>query len=219
MSATEDHRGADRFVVVEPLSGSFGSAAVSIRNLAFQGAQIEHAQPLRLATKARLWFKQGAVSASVQGTIVWSHLSRTPNSEGKLLYLSGVRIDEEMTTFRDALETLASQGFLRLDAESLGRKRERAEQQQRERSKKPVVTLLRHESAIPSDQILLIQQARERLRANPDESLKWYNRAKFSVTDKEVLHHREDVLAVWEYLDRSVDLDTIVQVIDSLKNR
>lgn len=167
MSSTEDHRGADRFVVVEPLSGSFGSAAVSILNLAFQGAQIEHAQPLRLATKARLWFKHGEVSASVQGTVVWSHLSRTPNREGKLLYHSGLRIDEEMKPFRDALETLAAQGLVRLDAESLDRKRERELQQQKDRSKKPVVMMLRTTEAIPPDQILLIQQARERLRVIP----------------------------------------------------
>jgi hypothetical protein len=220
MTSVKDHRAADRFIVIEPLPGSFGGAAVTILNMAHQGVQIEHAQPLRLSTKARLWFKHGAVAASVQGTVLWSHLSRTPNEQGKLLYRSGVRIDEDMKPFRDAMEKLATNGLIRLDVESLERKRRRIEELERARTGAPTVTLMRGvEATIPSDQVLLIQQARERLQANPDEALKWYNRAKFSTTDETILHHREDVLAVWEYLDRSVDLATILRVIDGVKAR
>jgi len=220
LTSIKDHRGADRFVVVEPLPGSFGSAAVVILNMAYQGVQIEHAQPLRLATTARLWFKRGEVEASVSGTVVWSHLSRTPNAKGKYLYHSGIRVDEEMTPFREAMESLAAKGEIHLDVESLERKRKRVEEMERERTGKPVVTMMRSpEANIPSDQVLLIQQARERLRSNPEESLKWYHRAKFSTTDETILHNREDVLAVWEYLDRSVDLSTIQRVIDGFKIR
>jgi hypothetical protein len=220
MMSVKDHRAADRFIVIEPLSGSFGAAAVTILNMAHQGVQIEHAQPLRLATKARLWFKRGAVAASVQGTVLWSHLLHTPNEKGKLLYRSGVRIDEDMKPFSDAMEKLAVNGLIRLDVESLDRKRKRLEELERARIGAPMVTLMRGVDApIPSDQVLLIQQARERLQANPDEALKWYNRAKFSTTDETILHHREDVLTVWEYLDRSVDLATIQRVIDGSKAR
>jgi len=220
MSNLSDHRGADRFIAVEPLSGSFGAASVEILNLADHGVQIEHAQPLRLATKARLWFKHSGITAAASGIVVWSHLSRTPNAKGKFLYHSGIRIDEDMTPFRDAINQLTGQGLARLDVASMERKRKRAEEAERQRIGKPIVTMMRSaEANIPSDQILLIQQARERLQANPDEALKWYNRAKFSTTDETILHHREDVLAVWEYLDRSVDLATIQRVVDGLKSR
>jgi len=220
MQTVRDHRAQDRFIVVEPLSGSFGAAAVAILNMAYQGVQIEHAQPLRLATRSRLSFRRGDVGATVGGTVVWSHLSRTPNEKGKYLYHSGIRIDEEMTRFRDAMENLAGAGLIRLDVESLERKRKRLAEMERERTGKPVVTLMRGaEVNVPSDQVLLIQQARERLRANPDESLKWYHRAKFSTTDETILHHREDVLAVWEYLDRSIDLATVLRVVDGAKSR
>ncbi|HJW92847.1 MAG TPA: hypothetical protein VJ901_04455, partial [Thermoanaerobaculia bacterium] len=62
---------------------------------------------------------------------------------------------------------------------------------------------------IPPDQVMLIQHARERLRSHPDEALKWYNRAKYALVEDdtaigESLRHRDDVLAVWEYLERSV---------------
>jgi hypothetical protein len=220
MQTVKEHRGADRFVVIEPLPGSFGAAAVTILNMAHQGVQIEHAQPLRLSTRARLWFKHGAVAASVQGKVLWSHLSHSTDENGKLLYRSGIRIDEDMKPFTDAMEKLAFSGLIRLDVESLDRKRKRLEELERARIGTPTVTLMRGvEATIPSDRVLLIQQARERLQANPDEALKWYNRAKFSTTDETVLHHREDVLAVWEYLDRSVDLATIQRVIDGVKMR
>src|SRR5437868_4976196 len=107
MESLQEHRGADRFVVNEPLIGSFGSAAVTILNMADLGLQVEHAQPLRLGTKARLWFRRGDIGASVQAIVVWSHLSRTPNEQGKLLYHSGLRIEENAKQFTDALELFA----------------------------------------------------------------------------------------------------------------
>src|ERR1051326_2751890 len=128
MQSVRDHRGGDRFIVIEPLPGSFGAAPIAILNMAYQGVQIEHAQPLRLATKARLFFKHAAATAAVHGTVGWSHLSPAHNAKRKCLYRSGIRIDEEMTRFRSAMESLAEEGFIRPDDESLERKRKRLEE-------------------------------------------------------------------------------------------
>jgi len=119
--------------------------------------------------------RQARVSA--QGLIVWSHLSKRPSADGKLLYRSGVR--------------WAKPGQLKVF---------RSEQ-------------------IPPDQVMLIQHARERLRSHPDEALKWYNRAKYALVEDdtaigESLRHRDDVLAVWEYLERSVPIETIASVFE-----
>jgi hypothetical protein len=75
---------------------------------------------------------------------------------------------------------------------------------------------------VSADQVLLIQHARDRLRTHPDEALKWYNRAKYSIAQSAVgtpdmLYHREEVLAVWEYLERTVELQTIARVFDMKK--
>ena len=70
-------RRTHRFGAVEPLPGGFGSASITILNLASRGVQIEHSQPLRLALNGRLWFRRGDVAVSVQGRVVWSHLSKT----------------------------------------------------------------------------------------------------------------------------------------------
>ena len=75
---------------------------------------------------------------------------------------------------------------------------------------------------IPPDQILLVQHARERpLRANPEEALKWCNRAKFAMAETpgstDPIPNREEVRAVWEYLGRTIDVSTIVQVFEKMR--
>jgi len=215
-----DLRSTDRFVADERLAGSFGSASVTVIDLAEQGAQIEHTQPLRLGYRARFWFKRVDVSVSTQALVVWSHLSKTPNSDGRLLYRSGLRIEEGIEDFATALRQLFRTGVVHRDLEGLNRKRKRIEEKEQERWGKPVMKMLRAEQELPADQVLLIQHARERLRSHPDEALKWYNRAKYAFTEDgsqigtDTIRHREDVLAVWEYLERSVDIATIVRVFE-----
>lgn len=216
----KDLREAERFVVLEPLIGSFGSASVAILNLAEHGMQIEHAQPLRLGIRGRVWFKRGDVAVNNQGVIIWSHLSKTPNDKGKYLYHSGIRFETQDVTMLEALDALSNQGVVRLDEHSLERKQQRLDAMQQERRNRPLFKVIRADSDIPSDQALLIEHARARLRSNPDEAKKWYNRARYALTEDysragaEAIRHREDVLAVWEYLERSVDLSTIVKVFE-----
>ncbi|SRR5712691_11375500 len=216
----QDLRGSERYVVTEALSGSFGSAQVTLVDVAEQGAQIEHPQPLRLATKGRLWFKRGEVSVSLHAFVVWSRLSKTPNDHGKYLYRSGLRIDEGAAEFLSAMQMLAEHGAIRKDTDSLERKRKRHEQREQERVGKSVMKYVPTESDISPDQVLLIQHARERLKENFDEAQKLFSRAYFALRDSrtgmgtELTKYPEDVLAVWEYLERSVPLSTIKRVFD-----
>jgi len=90
----------------------------------------------------------------------------------------------------------------------MARKQQRLTDRQEER--KSAIKVVRTTQQIPSDQILLVQHARERLRANPEEALKWYNRAKFALAEGggnfDPMPNREEVLAVWEYLERTIDV-------------
>ncbi len=122
--AASELRSVERYIVDTPFSGSFGAASVCVLNIAIRGVFIEHAHPLRIRTAARLWFKRDDVTISVQGMVVWSHLSKTANDKGKLLYNSGILI-EETAAFSAAIETLLRRGLIRRDTESLERKRQR----------------------------------------------------------------------------------------------
>src|SRR6202171_4766639 len=154
----KDLRSGERWLLDEPVVGSFGAAEVTVVNVAEQGVQLTHAQPLRLATRARLWFRRGTIAVNVHGMIVWSHLSKNPNHEGKYLYQSGVRVESSADEFARTLTDLSSHHLLRRDAGSLERKRQRL--LERENAPRPVMKWLRPDSDIPSDQILLVQQAR-----------------------------------------------------------
>ena len=214
----KDQRTIERYVVVEPLLGSFGAAAITIIDIAEQGAQIEHAQPLRLASRGRLWFKRGEVSASVHALVIWSRLSDKPNDEGKLLYRSGLRVEDSGETFAPAIQALADHSVIKRDTESLERKRRKFVERETERSSKPSIKMIKTEDISP-DQALLIQHARERLQNDPDEAQKWYNRARYAIVESTApiaaeIRGRDDVLAVWEYLERSIPLSTIVRVFE-----
>jgi len=218
MSEINELRTSDRFGAVEPLAGGFGAASVTILNLASRGVQIEHTQPMRLSLNGRLWFRRGDVTVSIQGRVVWSHLSKTRDANGKLLYHSGIHVPEEAGDLAGAIAALARHGFIQKDGDSLDRKRATAEEKEQQRQARPVAKLVRVGHDVDSDTALLILQARDRLRANPAEAVKWYNRAKFSIIDSgtpvstDQLRHREETLAVWEYLERTIDLAIIERV-------
>jgi hypothetical protein len=214
----KDLRASQRFLVTEPLAGSFGSASIAVLDISEHGVQVEHAQPVRIGTRARLWFKRGDIAVNIQGRVTWSHLSKTPNEKGKLLYRSGIQLDNTGPEYVTALQGLVDKGVIRRDDESLEKKRKRLLDRETDRTTKPVVKIIRPEIDVSPDQVLLIQHARERLKSNPAEKIKWSNRAKFAVAEtgsllaSDSIRDREDVLAVWEYLDRTIDLATIVKV-------
>lgn len=219
----QELRISERFRTSEPLAGSFGSASVTLVDVSSAGAQIEHAQPLRIGTRARLWFKRGEVAVSVTAHSLWSHLSKTPNAQGKYLYVSGLRLEYETRDFHHALQTLLDRGVISPDRESLDRKRQRQLERQQQKASRPSIKYLRPEVEIPGDQQLMIEHARKQLLADPVEAQRWYHRAKYVITHGQAnvaidaIRNREDVLAVWEYLERSVDISTIAIVFERLR--
>ncbi|HXG58368.1 MAG TPA: hypothetical protein VNL91_05060 [Thermoanaerobaculia bacterium] len=215
-------RVSERYLAIEPLLGSFGVASVSILDIAEQGVQVEHAQPLRIATKGRLWFKKDDIVVSVPGIVIWSHLSKNANEKGKLLYHSGIRVDDPSAAFAGAVEALVVRGVIRADPKSLDRKRLRLLKKQHERFGTRG-RVLRHDEAIGSEQAVLIQHARTLLEANPEEARRWTQRAKYALTQSagsaaaDIDQHADEALAVWEYLDRMVDLGTITRFLNDGK--
>ena len=90
--------------------------------------------------------------------------------------------------------------------------------EERERSKRqPGIKFFGGQAPrIPDDVILLVRQTRQRLQANPEESVKWLNRAKYSLdASGSQVRLRDDVIAVWEYLERSVELDIIARILNT----
>jgi len=217
MSTTESHelRSYERYHATPPILGSFGSAEIHVIDIGEQGAQIEHTQPLRLGTVARLWFRAGDFAVQAQALAVWSKFSKK--------YRTGLRIEEGAADFAAAIPELERRGLIHRDSESLERKRKLREERELAKKMSPAMRIVRSDVDVPSHQALLIEHALDGLRANPDEAQKWYSRAYFASRQgqgpmaAEMAKYHEDVLAVWEYLERSLPLQLIARVFEKRK--
>jgi hypothetical protein len=219
MPEPQELRTADRFDLAPPLEGLFGNATVTIHNVGVRGVQVEHSDPLRLGLEARLTTSvpEWPEKIDLRGRVVWSRLSKRPDVGGKYLYRSGIRFNEDVYFSPKALGQLARAGVARLDQRSLERKREALLRRDQQRATHSTKAAQRVE--ISADHLLLVQHARNQLQMNPTEAQKWYQRARFSpaVLDGTQLPYREDVVAVWEYLGRTVDIEIVAAAFEEKK--
>ncbi|HEX8152323.1 MAG TPA: hypothetical protein VF698_04315, partial [Thermoanaerobaculia bacterium] len=124
-------------------------------------------------------------------------------------YRAGLLINEKPELMRLAIGQLCEMNRATLDTQSLRLKLKilRA----RARQLAPSYAASIEASGVPAEQYLLIHGVREELRLNPDEALHWYRRARLVINDPATrqvapgIADHPDALAVWEYLDRSVD--------------
>lgn len=215
-------RRTTRHLALVPLKAYLGQSEVVIHDLSEGGFQVEHPDPIKLSSSIVITFDNPKTFETIEFRVrvVWSRLSSTPNARGKLLYRSGLRIEQAEETNRSALRKLIASST-RADVEALDRKRKKLSDIAKEKAARPVIKVLRQSSALPNDQLQMILQARKHLRSNPVEGLRWHNRARFSLTDDQIkslnemnIHYRDDVLAVWEYLDRRYPIPLIAKAFE-----
>jgi len=187
-SRIEELRSTDRFDLLPSLEGEWNGADVRIENLSARGARIETPRPMASSSSGTLTFAVAALKISVDAAVAWSSMKSVNPS----MYRSGLIIDEA--------------GVAILDTHSLALKlkviRARARQ---------LASHAKEMSGVPTEQYLLIQCVREELRLNPDEAMHWYRRARMTIADPATrtaapaIADHPDALAVWEYLDRTID--------------
>lgn len=131
----EDLRKADRFVVTDLLTVTFGPADGTLLNLSISGAQVSHPQALRIGTVGRLAFRRADVIVAAQARVIWSHV--VPSAGGKLAYHSGLRIEGEDPQYAMAVNALLRAGAIRQDLDSLDKKREREQVREEKRKSGP----------------------------------------------------------------------------------
>ena len=220
-----DTRGQTRFVFRFPIEGTFNAYAIRLCNISSSGAQIEHADPLKLQSTAKLVINlpRSVDTITMRGQIVWSKLSRTPNEEGRYLYRSGVRLDGHSAALAATVDRIITVYSGEEDRESLDRKRDLLKE-------KMAKDLLRQQSAsldstwrrlptsqrtVDPDKALLIEQTLMRLQREPQEIARLAIRARKALEGKpEGTSVGEQTLAVWEYLERLVPVTMVDQVIN-----
>jgi len=201
-SRIEELRSTDRFDLLPSLEGEWNGADVRIENLSARGARIETPRPMASSSSGTLTFAVAALNISVDAAVAWSSMKSVNPS----MYRSGLIIDEKPELLRLAIGHLCEAGVAILDTHSLALKlkviRARARQ---------LASHAKEMSGVPTEQYLLIQCVREELRLNPDEAMHWYRRARMTIADPATrtaapaIADHPDALAVWEYLDRTID--------------
>lgn len=217
----EDLRAAMRYRVDARLPSSFGATAVEIVDLSARGVQMRHRESIRLGSEGRFAISLSPTERiAVRAVIVWSHLSQRALKAGLPPYSTGARFDEaDAPVAASLVEQLVDRSLATPVEHSMGEKRRKLQQKDRDR-RQGMTPRGVFVSAISTDQLLMINHARERLRTNPDEAKKWYQRARYALKEDESRgtgapkHYREDILAVWEYLERSIDIATIARVFE-----
>ena len=211
MSGIDQARSTARFISGDRIDGTFAaggnSFAVTVRDVSVNGAQIEHPNPLRPMLQGKL----SAGKLNVRATVVWTRMS-VPG-----VYRSGLRLDEALDVVAAGIRQMLADGVIRKGEDTL-RERERA-RREREEARQRLLGLKPVPARIAGETEKTIRRAREWFLAHPEEALKWYQRAKATATE-EMLQiaasgrlNREDVLAVWEYLDRRFDLRDVVRAL------
>jgi hypothetical protein len=203
----EELRTTDRFFLSPLLEGTFGGDRIRIENLSARGARVELPHELLRGTSGTLQFTvpNSTIEVAVEGQIVWTALKAISGAVS-MLYRAGVFINEKPELMRMAIGHLCEINRAALDTQSLRLKLKimRARARQLASQYRDVEA-----SGIPAEQYLLIQGVREELRLNPEEALHWYRRARIIINDPSTralpIANHPDALAVWEYLDRTVD--------------
>ena len=205
----EERRSADRYLLAEPIRASWNQSLITIEDLSTRGARVATGAMLRPGDSASLRFSvpESAIEIEVTALVVWAAV-RSIGSAGDHLHRAGLAISEKADFLRLAIGQLCEGGRALIDAQSLALKLKiiRA----RARVLAPAHTAI-EASGVPAEQYLLVQCVREELRLNPEEAMYWYRQARLSINDPKTrllappIADHPDALAVWEYLDRTVD--------------
>ena len=220
LSASESRR-RPRFEMRSAIVANFAGVPVTIRNMSDGGLGIESATPLRIGSAGpiRIDAPENSGGIAFRGRVVWSRLTTAGN--GSLSYLSGVRVEEESDAIAGLFgRMIRAHGERRADG--LQRKQEALNERARQRGKLPTFT----PSPIPAqpkftrDQLLMIEQARKKMLADPAAVSKLYERAKETLVIRGVIPagahvppYRKEVVATWEYLEGKLELELISAVL------
>ncbi len=205
----EELRSTDRFYLSPALAGTYEGVPAQIEDLSARGARLVLPDEPAKGALGALHFAlpDSQIDVTVRGQVVWTSVKAITGAQTRN-FRAGLFINEKAELMRLAIGHLCEINRAGLDTQSLRLKLKiiRARARQMAPSFPQIEA-----SGIPAEQYLLIQGVREELRLNPEEAMHWYRRARMVINDPATrtvappIANHPDAIAVWEYLDRSVD--------------
>ena len=207
MESVEDRpdlRIAARYVPLRQISGIIGDVKFTVLQLSATGLRIRHQEQLLPGDEAKLSFAllRPARSVVLRARVVWTSIARAGEDR---FSISGLRVVEYAERLVRAIQDLNAVHELQ------------PERRQTSRREHDALTML---SGIRDEEIALVTAAMQKFANDPVEASRWYARARFALSDENVRRaapqrprEREEVLGIWEYLDRQVDIPKVVGVV------
>jgi hypothetical protein len=201
---TREQRIAQRYVPLRQITGIFGDKKITVLQLSATGLRIRHPEALVPGEEAKLSFAlmRPARSIVIRAKVVWTSLARAGEER---FSISGLRVLEHGERLAQAIESLVATHALQP---------ERRSHQRRETDAAGAP------AGITDDEIALVTGAMRRFADDPVEATRWYSRARFAMADEDVRRiapsrprDRDEVLGIWEYLERQIDLTKVADVV------
>jgi Tfp pilus assembly protein PilZ len=200
---------ATRFVPLRQLGGIFGDTKFVVMQLSATGLRIRHNEPVMPGDEAKLSFAlmRPARSVVVRARVVWTSLAKSGTER---FSISGLRITEHQDRLAAAIDSMRSTNELQPERRGALR-----------RSTDTMSVI----SGISDEEMALVTAAVQKFASDPVEASRWYSRARFALSDDTVRRaapdrprDREEVLGIWEYLDRQVEIGKIAGVVTWMRS-
>jgi PilZ domain-containing protein len=207
-----EHRVATRYKPKRQTGGMFGSVKFSVLQMSESGLRIRHDETLLPGEEARMSLALARPQQSVilKARVVWTSIAQ--RGDGPTFCISGVRITEDEGRLQRTVAMLR-------DAGELDPERPRGT---RAAPRDETPAALR---GMSDEDVADVLRAVRRFSDDPIEASRWYARGRFATSDervrqalKEHARDREQVLGVWEYLDRRIELRHVAGVISWMRS-
>jgi hypothetical protein len=199
-----DQRRAMRYVPRRQIDGIVDDVKFTILQISENGLRIRHKEPLLPGSEAKLTFAllKSARSVVIRTRVVWTSIARSGDER---FSISGLRVIEHADRLEHAVETMRAAHELQ------------PERRERRRRGDDAIAKL---DGTSDEEIALVTRAIERFAGDPVEASRWYSRGRFALSEEHVRRlapekqsEREQVLAIWEYLERQVGLEKVAGVV------
>jgi hypothetical protein len=200
---TPDLRVAPRYVPRRQVGGVFHSMPFTLIQLSTAGLRIRHDDTLRAGDVARLTLSLHRPERifTMQARVVWTTIAQ--RGDGLPYCISGLRV-VDAESLQDVIRPLRDARDLHAD-------------EGRRRRVQPL-------SGLTDDEVAAIIRVVRRFHSDPAEAARWYGRARFALEDESILaaappkaRDREEVVGVWECLERRLDIAKVASVVTWLR--
>jgi hypothetical protein len=200
-----DSRLAPRYLPRRHIEGIFNDVKFTIVQLSTTGLRVKSKESMIPGAEAKLSFAlmNPPQSFVMRAKVVWTSIA-THHKGGETFSISGLRIVEHSERLSRAIEILRATHDLQPERRDLPR----------------TVSSESAPAGTSDDEIALVMGAVQKFGGDPLEASRWYARARFAVADENVRaaapprpRDREEVLGIWEYLERQVEIPKITAIV------